>query len=452
MKRIWIFFAFLISLTHLQAQELTRILFIFDASNSMNGKWEGATKIVRAREILSEAITDLKGIPNLELALRVYGHQSPVTPDYQDCNDTKLEIPFEKNNHNKIINFIKYVEPKGTTPIARSLEAAADDFPDKNTRNVIILITDGLEACDGFPCAVAKKLKDKGVNVTPFVVGLGIDLSYLDNFSCIGRYYEASTLNAFKKVMESILSDVLFKTSVQIDLNDINYKETETNTTVFFYEAGTKNLKYTFMHTMNRKGNPDTLTIINPDLKYDVVVNTLPQVIVKNVTIKKGIHNHIDAYCPQGSLIVKIKGPTKTAQVKVIVRQDNIAYTLNVQEMKEIQKYIVGTYDVEVLTLPRIYFNDVQIKQSDYKYLIIPGSGLLYYKASKYFVGQVFVKNQDDTYEWVCDLDTDKTKGQLYLQPGQYKIVYRQKDAVSTDYTQEKKFMIMSGENTSINL
>lgn len=453
MKRILIFIALFFSCSAVYSQqEITRILFIFDASNSMNGKWEGATKIVRAREILTEAITDLKGVPNLELALRVYGHQSPVTPDYQDCNDTKLEIPFAKNTHDQIINFIKYVEPKGTTPIARSLEAAAGDFPDKNARNVIILITDGLEACDGFPCAVAKKLKDKGVNVTPFVVGLGIDLSYLDNFSCIGRYYEASTLHAFKNVMSSILSDVLFRTSVQIDLNDINHKETETNTTVFFYEAGTKNLKYTFMHTMNRKGNPDTLTIINPDLKYDVVVNTLPQVVVKNVTIQKGTHNHIDAYCPQGNLIVKIKGPTKTNQVKVIVRQNGIAYTLNVQDMQELQRYIVGTYDVEVLTLPRIYFDDVQIKQSDYKYLIIPGSGLLYYKATKYFVGQIFVKKEDGTYEWVCDLDTDKVKGQLYLQPGQYKIVYRNKDAVSTDYTQVKKFMIMSGENTSINL
>ncbi len=452
MKRIWILFAFLIGFSNLQAQELTRILFIFDASNSMNGKWEGATKIVRAREILTDAITDLKNIPNLELALRVYGHQSPVTPNFQDCNDTKLEIPFGKNTHNQIINFIKYVEPKGTTPIAKSLEAAANDFPDANARNVIILITDGLEACDGFPCAVAKKLKEKGVNVTPFVVGLGIDLSYLDNFSCIGRYYEASTLNAFKKVMKSILSDVLFKTSVQIDLNDINLKETETNTTVFFYEAGTTNLKYTFMHTMNYKGNPDTLTIINPDLKYDVVINTLPQVVVKNVSIQKGTHNHIDAYCPQGSLIIKIKGPTKTNQVKVIVRQNGVARTLNVQEMQEIQKYIVGKYDVEVLTLPRIYFDDVEVKQSDYKYLIIPGSGLLYYKATKYFVGQIFVKNNNGTYDWVCDLDTDKTKGQIYLQPGQYKIVYRNKDAKSTDYTQVKTFMIMSGENTSINL
>lgn len=132
MKRI----ALLISLvfvvcsgTSFSQQQLTRILFIFDASNSMNGKWEGATKIERAREIMEKTVHDLEGIPNLELALRVYGHQSPITPTFQDCDDTKLEVPFSKDNHQKIINFINYVEPKGTTPIARSLEAAADDFP-----------------------------------------------------------------------------------------------------------------------------------------------------------------------------------------------------------------------------------------------------------------------------------------------------------------------------------
>jgi len=452
MKRTVIFIAFFLGVFNVLSQEKTRLLFIFDASNSMNGKWEGATKIVRAREILTAAIKDLEGVPNLELALRVYGHQSPVTPTFQDCEDTKLEIPFAANNHQKIINFINFVEPKGTTPIAKSLEAAADDFPDKTTRNVIVLITDGLEACDGFPCAVAKSLKDKGVNVTPFVVGLGIDLSYLNDFSCIGRFYEASTLPAFEKVMKSILSDVINNTTVEIDLQDIHKKSTETNTTVFLYEAGTKNLKYTFMHTMNAYNNPDTITIIDPNIKYDVIVNTIPQVEVKNISIQKGTHNYIKAYCPQGKLIVRIKGPTKKTGVKVIVRQNGKAITLNVQEMQEIQRYIVGNYDVEILTLPRIYYDNLSINQSENKYIDIPGSGLVKYQAYKPIVAQVFVESETGEYVWVCDLDENKLKGQLFLQPGKYKLVYRATSAVSTDYTQTKSFMVLSGGVVSITL
>lgn len=435
---------------HAQQQpELTRILFIFDASNSMNGKWEGATKIVRAREILSETLTELQGTANLEIALRVYGHQSPITPTSQDCNDTKLEVPFgDSGNFSKIKYFINHVQPKGTTPIARSLEAAADDFPDKNARNVIILITDGQEACDEFPCEVARKLKGKGINVTPFVVGLGIDLKYLNDFDCIGRFYEASTFESFRKVMKSVISDALLNTTAQINLNDTNKEPTETNTTVFLYEAGTQNLKYTFMHTLNFKGQPDTITIIDPELKYDMVVNTLPQVKVSNLTIRKNQHNILPAYCPQGKLLVRVKGVTKTNEVKVRITKSGETITLNAQDLNQEQRYLTGTYDVEILTLPRIYKTDVQINQSSYTYIDIPGSGLFKYKAFNAITGQIFTEDN----QWVCDLNPTKLSDTFYLQPGIYKIVFRLQSAVSTDYTTVKTFTIQAGENTTLNL
>ena len=105
------------------AQEVTaeneptsRILFIFDASNSMAGQWDGYRKIDMAREVLLEMIDSLEKIPNVEMALRVYGHQSPVPP--QDCSDTKLEVPFGPSNASMIRQKLRYINPKGTTPIA----------------------------------------------------------------------------------------------------------------------------------------------------------------------------------------------------------------------------------------------------------------------------------------------------------------------------------------------
>ena len=158
---------FLFSILNFNAQELTRILFILDASNSMNAKWTmDQTRIQAAKELLAKEIDGLVGTPNLEVALRVYGHQSPITATFQDCNDTKLEVPFAPDNYQAIKNRIKSIQAKGTTPIARSLEAAAEDFPDRESRNIIILITDGVEACDNDPCVIAQKLK----------VNIGFDL------------------------------------------------------------------------------------------------------------------------------------------------------------------------------------------------------------------------------------------------------------------------------------
>ena len=54
------------------SQEKTRILFILDASNSMNLKWDEQTRMESAKEILNQSVKDLNGIPNLEIALRVY--------------------------------------------------------------------------------------------------------------------------------------------------------------------------------------------------------------------------------------------------------------------------------------------------------------------------------------------------------------------------------------------
>ena len=74
----------------------------------------------------------------------------------------------------KIINKIRRLEPKGTTPIARSLEYSAEDFPDcENCRNIIILLTDGIEACDEDPCAVALALKEKNINLNLLLLDLG---------------------------------------------------------------------------------------------------------------------------------------------------------------------------------------------------------------------------------------------------------------------------------------
>jgi Ca-activated chloride channel homolog len=113
-----------------KSQTKTRVLFILDASNSMNVAWGNETRIHVAKEVLSQEIESLRGIKNVEIALRIYGHQSVVTNSFQDCNDTRLEVPFGKDNLTAIKEKIKTIQAKGATPIARSLEASASDFPD----------------------------------------------------------------------------------------------------------------------------------------------------------------------------------------------------------------------------------------------------------------------------------------------------------------------------------
>ena len=416
----------------------------------MNLDWNNQTRMAAAKEVLTKSIESLRGVPNLELALRVYGHQSNVTNTFQDCQDTKLEVAFGPANIDPIKNKIKGLQAKGATPIARSLEAAAADFPDTLARNFIILITDGLESCDNDPCIVARKLRDKGVKVTPFVIGLGMDLSYLDKFECIGSYTDAESKAAFENVLSNILSKALLNTTVQINLNTVVGKPLETDVSMFLYEAGTPNLKYTFVHTLNRKGLPDTL-VLDPSLKYDLRVATVPEVLKNNVPIVPHTHNIIQVPAGQGQLkITSVKSPEGTI-LPTRVLQNGASQTLNVQQLSVIQKYLVGTYQLEILTLPRTY-REVQIEQSKLTSIDIPAAGQFVYQAPKGIVAQLFYERNPGHWEWVCDLNYNESKGNIKLQPGTFKVVYREKDQRSTTYTREKKFTITSLKITNLTL
>ena len=416
----------------------------------MNLDWDKQTRMDAAKDILIQSVEKLRGIPNLEIALRVYGHQSEVTNTYQDCADTKLEVPFAVNTVDAIQAKVRSIKAKGATPIARSLEASAGDFPDTLARNFIILITDGLESCDNDPCLIAKKLKDKGVKVTPFVIGLGMDLSYLEKFKCIGSYSDAESKDAFKVVLSNVISKALLNTTAQINLNDISKKPTETDVTVFLYEAGTQNLKYTLTHTLNRYGNPDTL-ILDPNLKYDIVVNTLPKIEKKNVSLQKYTHNVIQIDAAQGFLKLISTKNVNNPNFSMRVMQKDKTQTLNSQPFNSTQKYLVGTYDLEIFTLPRTY-QRIEVTQSKTTNVDVIPSGCFSYTASKGLVGQIFVDKGNNSFEWVCNLESGLKEGKWYLQPGTFKIVYREKDQKSTAYTKEKSFKIESNRTLNLNL
>ena len=169
-KNIKIYFVlgFLFSLsldTFSQKNEVptNRILFIFDASQSMLSRWQSGRKIDIAKNLLSNMVDSLKNVDNLEIGLRVYGHKSNYPP--QDCDDTHLEVNFLTAF--KAADLIKkklaVIRPRGTTPIAKSLEEGAKDFPDDNARNIVILITDGKEECGMDPCAVSRMYLNNGI-------------------------------------------------------------------------------------------------------------------------------------------------------------------------------------------------------------------------------------------------------------------------------------------------
>jgi Ca-activated chloride channel family protein len=435
---------------------LTRILFVMDASNSMNAFWGNEPKINAARRILLSSLDKLERTPDVELALRLYGHQSRIEPGKQDCDDTRLEVPFGPAQGEAIRRTMGEVRCLGTTPIARSLEKAAGDFPEpggdgaKGVRNVIILITDGIEACDEDPCAVSRALQAKGVVLKPFVIGLGMEGAGRYDLKCVGNYYDASTPEMFDRVLRVVLDQALSNTTTQLLLLTDDDKPRETNIPVTFYDQRTGQQRYNFVHTMNVRGEPDTLNI-DPVFNYRVVVHTVPPSVREQVTIEAGRHNVVAVRSGQGTLELKADGLGGGEQVMCVVRRGGELATLNAQPMNSSKLYRTGTYDLEILTLPRTLIPGVTIRQGATTPVRIPQAGTLNVNATTPGPGALFLR-QGDRLEWVVDLDPTNARNQFRLQPGDYKVVYRSANASQTVFSVEKDITVQSGRAINLEL
>lgn len=430
------------SLSAQNPPQKTRILFVLDASGSMAGKWEGRTKYEIARELLFQSIDSIqRENPDIEIGLRIFGHQSPK--DFKDCKDSRLEIGFGNKNAAEIKALLDKIKIQGQTPIAYSLFEAANDFPvDKNAKNAIVLITDGLETCDGDPCAVAEVLQKRRIVLKPFVIGLGIEEEGKGYFDCVGTYYDATNKSTFRNTLDVVISQAVNNTTAQINLLDIYGQPSETNVELTFYDAYSNEAVYNFVHSLDFFKRPDTI-YINPAGKYRMVAHTVPEVVVDNIELTPGKHNIIAANTPQGDLVLKIDKAYSFSQVPAIVRKHQADGTLVVQTMNTRKKLLVGAYDVEVLTLPRVFFENVKVDQGKDTELVVEAAGKLHLTVGRQGIASIYI-SENGGLERIYEFKNISGSETLELQPGEYTVVYRPSEFNSAELTRASPFTIKS--------
>ena len=431
-----------------QTKQKTRILIIFDASGSMTTPIEKTTRIQVAKKMAVKIIDSLSKFKNVEIALRVYGHQKTV--DLKDCKDSKLEVPFTPNNAVIMKKRVNNLIPKGWTPIAYSLQECEKDFPvEAGVRNLVIIITDGLEECTGDPCLISQALQKKGIFLGPFIIGSGSTERFKLKFNCAGTYYDANNEKDYNSVIGVVISQAMNLTSCQINLLDKQIRPIETNIALSIYDASTKKILHNYDHTMNGRGVPDTL-FLDPMRRYDIVAHTLPPVTKSNVELIAGKHNTIAIDVPQGNMEISCKGITNYVDLKVIVKQHKKYTTINAQNNGTTKRYITGLYDLEILTTPRIYADSVVIDQNKTTTVNIDQPGKLQINKSRDLVVAIY-RTFKGKVEWVCDIN-EQIFQTILMQPGKYFFIARSKSETRTIYTFEKEFIITSATTTEINL
>lgn len=185
------------------AQAASNLLLIVDSSNSMWGQVDGKSKMESARETLNKLVSDLPS--DTKLALMAYGHRRD-----KDCQDVEVLSGIGKNPTDILQKLISSLQPTGKTPISFALESSKAVFKGhEGENNNILLVSDGIESCDGDPCATAKSLKDSGVAVRAHVVGFGLTKEEGKQLTCIadnsgGKYFDASNVESFNKAVAEV--------------------------------------------------------------------------------------------------------------------------------------------------------------------------------------------------------------------------------------------------------
>ncbi|MBW2654498.1 MAG: VWA domain-containing protein, partial [Deltaproteobacteria bacterium] len=151
------------------ASKLDNFMILFDASSSMNDKYNQETKFDIARALVYR-MNDMIPEMGQTAGLRSFGHSPKVSK-----NSTELFYGMEKYfSHNLETNFEKITVPGGTSPLNKAINAAGTDLKGlSGAMNAVIIITDGLDL-PGDVIASAQELKDlygSSICFYPILVG-----------------------------------------------------------------------------------------------------------------------------------------------------------------------------------------------------------------------------------------------------------------------------------------
>src|SRR5690349_20359851 len=208
-RAAWIAAAIILGLAGvLPASAETNVLFIVDASGSMKKAAGGESRMDAAKRVLGDT---LRGMPKeARLGLLVYGHRRA-----KDCKDIELVAPIGADDAATIANQIQTLQPKGETPIAAAIEQAARSFAAlKGQSNSIVLVTDGVEECNGDPCAAAKAVASAGFDLKVNIVGFTLSQKEREAIECVakqtgGVYYDAKDAKALTTALAQVRQQVV---------------------------------------------------------------------------------------------------------------------------------------------------------------------------------------------------------------------------------------------------
>lgn len=204
MKKLWIGVICLVLGGQVAQAEQANTIVVMDGSGSMWGQIDGRPKLEIARETLADVLADFP--LDRGLGLLAYGHRRKG-----DCSDIELLVTPAPGTAAQVLSTVNTMRFLGKTPLTEAVRRAALDLRSTEEAATVILITDGLETCEGDPCALGRELEQSGVNFTTHVVGFGLQGADTAALECLaaetgGRYFDAGDARALRDALNQTLA------------------------------------------------------------------------------------------------------------------------------------------------------------------------------------------------------------------------------------------------------
>ena len=177
---------------------------IIDASGSMLAPDAGGqTRMDAAKQATEGLLNDLP--KEQRLSLLTYGTQTGSGDEEKaaGCQDVTTLVPMG-GNRAEMVSKVKGLNPRGYTPIGKSLLQAEKELPGQGARQ-IVLVSDGIDTCAPPPvCEVAKQIRQRGVDIVINVIGLNVDDQARSELQCVakeggGSYADAKDAASLKE-------------------------------------------------------------------------------------------------------------------------------------------------------------------------------------------------------------------------------------------------------------
>lgn len=153
-----------------------RAVIALDASGSMAGQAGGEVKMQAATDAVTRFVTSLP--EDAEIGLVVFGHEGSNDESGRtaSCAGVDTLVPVGPDAAGAVAEALDAIQPTGWTPLATAIEAAGEALaPEaKEGEQVVFIVSDGEETCDGDPVAAARTLHVSGTRAIINVIGFDL--------------------------------------------------------------------------------------------------------------------------------------------------------------------------------------------------------------------------------------------------------------------------------------